>query len=257
MSWAKFDDNYSDHPKVIAVGPLGMALHVAATCYAAKYLTDGFIPKNVINRLISFDGITIDGNVVSNASIVALLIENGLFDNAPGGYMVHDYLKYNPSKEDVLVAREEARQRQERWLAKKKLNNAYKDASQDVSSTEPPSPTPSPTPTSELNNKDILTGFQQLFHLPIDSVDILAEFEDMEKQYPQRFWKVMQWAAGTKPPPSSAKRVLKMVGAAIANWKDEFPKQSNNGHGSDEKIPGVNGRWLEDAGSGELVWFPF
>lgn len=250
MSWAKFDDNYSDHPKVIAVGPLGMALHVAATCYAAKYLTDGFIPKNVINRLISFDGITIDGNVVSNASIVALLIENGLFDNAPGGYMVHDYLKYNPSKEDVLAAREEARQRQERWKDKKRVANASKDALP----TEPPSPTPSPTHTSELNNKDILTGFQQLFHLSIDSVDILTEFEDMERQYPQRFWKVMQWASKTTPKPSSAKRVLKMVGAAIANWKDEFPR-NGNGH-SEEKIPGVNGRWLEDAGTGEKVWFP-
>lgn len=228
MSWARFDDQYSDHPKIITVGPLGMALHVAATCYAAKYLTDGFIPKNVINRLISYDGITLDGNAVTNASIVALLVETGLFDKADGGYWVHDYLKYNPSKEDVLAARQQAKERQERWNEKKRVGNASKDASQ----THPPSHTPSPTPTSELNNKDILTGFQELFHLPIDSVDIITELEDIEHGYPDRFWKVMKWASNTKPAPSSARKVLKMVGAAIVNWKDDYG-QNNNGHKQD------------------------
>ena len=51
MTWVKLDDSYPDHPKITQVGPLGMALHTAATCYASKYLTDGFIPAAQIPKL--------------------------------------------------------------------------------------------------------------------------------------------------------------------------------------------------------------
>src|SRR4029453_3116326 len=43
MSWVRLDDQYPDHPKVRALGPLGLALQTAAICYCGRYLTDGFL----------------------------------------------------------------------------------------------------------------------------------------------------------------------------------------------------------------------
>ena len=44
--WARLDDAILDNPEeIIAAGPLGFALHVAAITWCARNLTDGFIPQ--------------------------------------------------------------------------------------------------------------------------------------------------------------------------------------------------------------------
>lgn len=249
MSWIKLDDQWMDHPKVIEAGRDARDMWLASITWCAKHLTDGKFSANLLPSLAVAAGV----DVANCQTFASVLVGVGLWDATQDGYSVHDYLDYNPSKEQALATRE-ARKEAGRAGG---IAKASKMPSKNVPNVCPVPVPVSPTPTSELNNKDILTGFQQLFHLPIDSVDILTEFEDMEKQYPQRFWKVMQWASNTKPKPSSAKRVLKMVGAAIANWKDEFPKNGSGSNGSGEKIPGVNGKWLTDAGTNELCWVPF
>jgi hypothetical protein len=93
MPWAKFDDSFPDHPKVVAAGPEGMALAVAAVCYSAKHLTDGVISEKVALRLAS-------NCTVSAATPIELIdrmVENRLWDeDIDCDYRVHDYLDYNP-----------------------------------------------------------------------------------------------------------------------------------------------------------------
>lgn len=151
MSWAKFDDQYPDHPKIVRVGPLGMALHTAATCYCARYLTDGFVPAAMIPRLINLDGLyTISNgvtNAVTHAELTKELTEAGLFNEAPGGYTVHDYLEYNPPAEQVKQERERTKARQAAWKerhSKKTDDNAVSNGVSNPVDNSGPSPSPSP-----------------------------------------------------------------------------------------------------------------
>jgi hypothetical protein len=161
MSWAKLDDQYPDHPKIIEVGPLGMALHTAAICYCARYLTNGFIPTAMISRLISLDNIfIIDSNSVSHAvshkEITEALVKVNLLETVPGGYMLHDYLIYNPSGAEVKRIRDENAKRQAEWRKEHREDNGKfgdipvsNDDSNALYNTAPsPSPSPSPIPVS-------------------------------------------------------------------------------------------------------------
>jgi hypothetical protein len=144
MSWARFDDQYPDHPKIVEVGPLGMALHLAATCYCARYLTDGFVSSTMLSRLLSFDGITYQNNAVTNALVTNELIRVGLFEVVEGGIMVHDYLEYNPPAAEIKGKRAENAVRQEEWRKKhrddhgKFTRNAVSNALRNTA----PSPSP-------------------------------------------------------------------------------------------------------------------
>src|SRR3989304_5015706 len=53
MTWARFDDAILDNPKIIRVGPIGFALHVAAITWCARNLTDGFIPEAKAKQILS------------------------------------------------------------------------------------------------------------------------------------------------------------------------------------------------------------
>jgi hypothetical protein len=121
MTWVKLDDGYPDHPKITPVGPLGMALHTAAICYASRYLTDGFVPAAQIKKLIDLDGICIMSNGVSNPvthqQLTDALTASGAFEEAPGGFMIHDYLDYNPSAADVKAERAKNAAKQAAWKA--------------------------------------------------------------------------------------------------------------------------------------------
>lgn len=154
MSWAKFDDQYPDHPKIVEVGPLGLALHAAATCYCARYLTNGFVPTAMMNRLVSFDGISINNNAVTNKEITDKLIQVGLIEIVPGGYLVHDYLEYNPPAEQVKAERERNRARQAEFVAKHRNNAVSNHVSNAINNHAPsPSPSPYPSPYQEEQEK--------------------------------------------------------------------------------------------------------
>ena len=152
MAWAKFDDQYPDHPKIVEVGPLGMALHTAATCYCARYLTNGFVSSAMISRLINLDGICVVRNGVTNTvtinDVTALLTKAGLFEIVSGGFYVHDYLKYNPPAEIVKAEREENSARQKEWRGRNRdkkgkfARNGVSHAANNGDVTSAPSPYP-------------------------------------------------------------------------------------------------------------------
>src|SRR5690606_35902458 len=90
MSWVRIDDHFPDHPKIAMLGSLGPVagwLHVAALCYCARYLTDGFIPAGQVMRLADF------GPRVRATDLAERLVAVGLWDHRDGGYSIHDYLE--------------------------------------------------------------------------------------------------------------------------------------------------------------------
>jgi hypothetical protein len=116
MSWVKLDDGFAEHPKVIAAGPLAGWVHVCGLCYCNRNLTDGYVPRNVARRLADFEHIGLEtggvpgmvavGVDVDCEMLVEALVEVGMWEEVEGGYLIHDYLDYNPSKDDVLARRE-------------------------------------------------------------------------------------------------------------------------------------------------------
>src|SRR3989304_2133673 len=109
MSWAKIDDNFYDHPKVVAAGTEGIALFVCALSYSSRYLTDGFIPAPQVRRLIETD---------DPERAAQRLVAVGLWDQTAGGYHIHDYLKYNPSAAQVQADRDATAKRKAEWRDK-------------------------------------------------------------------------------------------------------------------------------------------
>jgi len=102
MTWARLDDNFPDHPKIVAAGPICELIQVRAICYCCRYLTDGFLPLAIIPTLL----VRLDGAMDWPEEMVMA----GLWDRVAGGYRCHDFLDYNPTKKSVLSHREERRQ---------------------------------------------------------------------------------------------------------------------------------------------------
>lgn len=112
MTWVKIDDGLPDHPKTAAVGPLGMALHVAGICYAGRHLTDGRIPRRAARRLLDFDDLADRyGLEVDPDDVIAELVAAELWLEHPDGFEVHGFLEWNRSKAQVDEIREAAKSR--------------------------------------------------------------------------------------------------------------------------------------------------
>jgi hypothetical protein len=101
MSWVRSDDNEPNHPKIFRAGIAAYGFFQAAKCYCSRNLTDGFIPVQ--------DLPLISPSVPSKQamSLATKLAECGLFEKKDEGWYVHDYLDYNPSREQVLARRDE------------------------------------------------------------------------------------------------------------------------------------------------------
>jgi hypothetical protein len=153
MTWVRIDDGFYQHPKVASAGPLAMAMQVAALCYCNKNLTDGFVPWSVAQSLLSWEfigqadadnpergsplfkvGITcgMAGDDVTCQFVIDQLVANGLWDEADGGFRVHDYLDYQPSKAEILAVRKVRSKAGKASIRAKRKHSKDKDTQQDV-----------------------------------------------------------------------------------------------------------------------------
>jgi len=96
MPWVRIDDAFADHPKTVQAGGRAAWLDVAAMCYASRYLTDGFIPAKQVPRLT---------DEPNPDELAQALVDAGLWERRPGGFLIHDYLDYNPSAAAVRAQR--------------------------------------------------------------------------------------------------------------------------------------------------------
>lgn len=148
MVWARIDDQFPDHPKVAAAGPLAGWLHVCAICYSSRMLTDGFIPKGQVRKLADIENVT---------EVVTALLTAGLWHESPGGYMVHDYLEYNPSAEEVRAQRAENAKRQAEWRERHKNRPSNDERNGVTDSVTNTRPVPVPVPVPNVSPKDSLS----------------------------------------------------------------------------------------------------
>lgn len=143
MSWVKLDDQFFFNSKIVRAGRDARDLYIAGLAYCAGQLTDGFIPSEALPLLAVMAGVA---NVQQNSS---KLLDVKLWESAYGGYAIHDYLNYNPSKEEVLATRE-ARAEAGARGGYAKADNAKQNPSKvpsKILAKVCPDPSPSPTPT--------------------------------------------------------------------------------------------------------------
>jgi hypothetical protein len=125
MPWLKLDDNFITNPKLLSTTLEEKALHFWWMGYCAKELTDGLVERHLIPIIAAMAGVTnwqpaVDG-----------LVEKGLWEVDGDNYRIHDYLEYNPSREQVLEDRAEARERMHKIRSQDVRANVTR-SSQDV-----------------------------------------------------------------------------------------------------------------------------
>jgi len=158
MAWVRIDDEFGDCPKVVKAGPLAALLQVRACCYASKHLSDGFLPASVVPTLLhGFEQLRIGRRAALSIDWPTYMIDAGLWEATDGGYLIHDYLHYNPSREMMLSLRAK---RQASGLAGAKasaVSRAKALAGHDVPGL-PRDKTSSPSPSPSEKNKNPSVG---------------------------------------------------------------------------------------------------
>jgi hypothetical protein len=131
MPWIKIDDHFDEHPKLAAVGPVGWGVWLAGLAYCNRNLTDGFIPYAIAEGIggawlvRTIEDVTdatgglstgeqvwhiartsgMSGDDMDSQWVVGLLLDNGLWEPVRGGYRIHDYEQYQPTRAQVEADR--------------------------------------------------------------------------------------------------------------------------------------------------------
>lgn len=147
MTWAKLDDQFFYNKKVAQVDGPAKLLYLAGLVYAANQLTDGFIPEKALRFIAS------TADVANCQDFARQLLDVGLWDATGEGYMIHDYLVWNPSKQQVIATRE-ARAESGRRGGQAKAANAKQTSSNLLSKPlakpyQKSAPSPSPSQVKE------------------------------------------------------------------------------------------------------------
>jgi hypothetical protein len=125
MGWVKLDDAVGEHPKIASLSDTAFALWVAGLAYCNRNLTDGFIPENVGYGQLRYCG----GNTVP---FVRELESAGLWDPILGGWQVHDFTEYQPTKAQILAEREATRERVRKHRGNAPSNDASNGVGNDI-----------------------------------------------------------------------------------------------------------------------------
>lgn len=104
-TWLKTDDKFPEHKKVRRLTDSAYRLHHTAMCACAKDETDGFVTEEDIADMEHGDRLR---------KHVDALVTAKLWEIVPGGWLIHDYLDYNFSHEQLNAKRALDRERQNR-----------------------------------------------------------------------------------------------------------------------------------------------
>lgn len=139
MPWVKLDDAYFRNPKVTAVKPLARLLYVASLCHCADTLTNGEVHKRDLKLLHFHAG--------SAPKHVQQLTANALWIEHQDSYWIPDYLAYNPSRDQVLKAREAG-------LLRANRSRNKRDGSRERARERAPLVRATPTPSPLVSSTD-------------------------------------------------------------------------------------------------------
>jgi hypothetical protein len=153
MPWLRIDDGMWRNRKLLDVSPVGKALWTWCLGYSADQLTDGVLARADMRQIAAAVGLDDWQGPMQE------LVDADLVERDGDTWLMHDYLDYNPSREQVLKERDAAAQRQATWKASKRHDNAPEDSTANAVSNavsngvSKPSPFPS-RPVPVINDDD-------------------------------------------------------------------------------------------------------
>jgi hypothetical protein len=121
------DDDWDNDPRVTRAGTAAFGLYSRCGMYAARHLTDGFIPGEI-------------ATTYGTKEWAARLVDVGLWEIVEHGFRMVHYLERNPSAEQVRRRREQYAARQQRWRAAQEKKRRGSNASRHASGNASPSP---------------------------------------------------------------------------------------------------------------------
>jgi hypothetical protein len=155
MPYALLDDNWPNNGKVQRLSKDAKLLYVAGLCFCSRNLTDGVLTaKSVKIVLLEID---------AKPRHVNELFEQGLWDRAADGYLVHDYTDVNKPAEEIKQRRKEISEA--RREAGKKGAAARWDKSKSNGKSQSKEPPVLPMPLASPNQKED-QGLSAEFRIP-------------------------------------------------------------------------------------------
>lgn len=112
MSWVKIHDGALTHPKIVGMVDMRRPfdLWVWGLSYSQMHLTDGLIPIDAVPRFA--------------AKSAQELVRRRLWEPCKDGFIIHDHLEWNDSRETVTTRKKNAKKRKLEWLDRHKGNAA-------------------------------------------------------------------------------------------------------------------------------------
>lgn len=102
MMWARLDDTYCDHPKILRAwrrDRAAVGLHVMAITYCARHRTDGRVPGEWVEAVMP--------KATERRRTLDVLVDVGLFEPDGDDFLVHDFLDYHGSREETATRQAE------------------------------------------------------------------------------------------------------------------------------------------------------
>jgi hypothetical protein len=95
--WLKLDTAFHRHPKVKPLPDRAFRLHVAALLHCKEFLTDGRITRAEVQDLLRLRDFP--------TAAVSALCKAGLWHEDGAGWVIHDFLAHNNSRDQVMQIR--------------------------------------------------------------------------------------------------------------------------------------------------------
>lgn len=90
--FVRINDDFHSHPKVRAAGNAAIGLWARSLSFAGCYLTDGHVPM-------------LDALALGRRQDAAALVSAGLWIPNGDGFVIHQFLEWNPTAEEVRARR--------------------------------------------------------------------------------------------------------------------------------------------------------
>ncbi len=133
MAWIRIEDSIFRNRKIVELPPNSKLLLIGSLCHCADQMTDGFIATGAAKATAGLLGVPWTAHKP--------LVDGGLWHKAEGGFMVHDYLDYQPSSQQERQRREAEADRKRRWR-EANARRSGEAADQRNNGTVPPSVPP-------------------------------------------------------------------------------------------------------------------
>lgn len=96
MAWVKLDDQAPRNAKLLRAGPSAAWMWVCGIAHCQAHMSEGFIADEALSMI----GVT---GIARAKKLADVLVSCALFDRVDGGYVVHDYLDFNETREEALA----------------------------------------------------------------------------------------------------------------------------------------------------------